>query len=121
MEEIVCLRTFVPARDFLLSERFYQRLGFSSLRIDDKVRSMKTGSFSFLLQDFYQKDWAENTMMQLLVRNTDDWWRRIDSETLVADFGIRPPTPPALQPWNMKVGFIWDPSGVLWHIAETLF
>ncbi len=27
----------------------------------------------------------------------------------------------ALQPWGLKVGFVFDPSGVLWHVAEAPF
>jgi len=26
-----------------------------------------------------------------------------------------------MQPWGMKVGFLFDPSSVMWHIAESLF
>jgi uncharacterized glyoxalase superfamily protein PhnB len=25
---------------------------------------------------------------------------------------------PALQPWGLRVGYLVDPSGVLWHLAE---
>jgi hypothetical protein len=25
---------------------------------------------------------------------------------------------PTLQPWGLVVAYVWDPSGVLWHIAE---
>jgi uncharacterized glyoxalase superfamily protein PhnB len=60
-------------------------------------------------------------MAQILVRDVDAWWRRIDAERLVAEFGVKPPRPPAVQSWGMKVGFIFDPSGVLWHVAEVPF
>ena len=26
--------------------------------------------------------------------------------------------PPALQPWGLRVLYLTDPTGVLWHIAE---
>lgn len=26
--------------------------------------------------------------------------------------------PPALQPWGLRVLYVTDPSGVLWHIAD---
>ena len=37
---------------------------------------------------------------------------------LVERFGVRPPTAPAMQVWGIRVGFLVDPSGVLWHVAE---
>lgn len=32
------------------------------------------GQSSFLLQRYYQKEWAENFMMQLMVDDLDAWW-----------------------------------------------
>jgi uncharacterized glyoxalase superfamily protein PhnB len=55
------------------------------------------------------------------VRDADAWWRRIDAAALEAAFAVRPPRPPAMQDWGMKVGFLFDPSGVLWHVAEVAF
>ena len=57
----------------------------------------------------------------MLVRDADAWWRRIDADGLVAEFAVKPPRPPAMQPWKLKVGFVFDPSGVLWRIAEAPF
>jgi uncharacterized glyoxalase superfamily protein PhnB len=121
MEPILALRPFVPARDFALSKRFYTTLGFALTLEDGKIASLKLGSFSFILQDYYVKEFAENCMIQLLVRDADAWWRRVDADALLADFSVKPPRPPAMQPWGLKVGFLFDPSGVLWHVAEVPF
>ena len=121
MDQIVSLRPFVGAHDFAQSKRFYQALGFVITYEDDKIAIPKCEEFSFILQDHYVKDCAENTMLQLLVRDADRWWQRIDSDRLVTEFGVKAPRPPAMQSWGMKVGFIFDPSGVLWHVAETVF
>ncbi len=121
MNDVLALRPFVPARDIAVSQRFYESLGFARTGGDDSVVFLKLGSFSFILQDFYVKEWAENCMLQMLVRDVDSWWRRVDGAALVASFAVRPPKPPAMQDWGLKVGFLFDPSGVLWHIAETPF
>jgi catechol 2,3-dioxygenase-like lactoylglutathione lyase family enzyme len=121
MESVVALRPFVPSKDFEQSIAFYQALGFVETLRDDSIAILKLESFSFILQKFYAKNLAENFMMQLMVRNVDEWWQRIDADRLVADFGIAPPRPPAMQPWGMKVGFLVDPAGVLWHVAESRF
>ncbi len=121
MEEIVALRPFVPAKDFAVSKRFYQALGFSITLEDPPIAILKSESFSFLLQDFYVKELAENFMLQLMVRNVDAWWQRVEAAKLPETFGVKPPKTPAMQPWGMKVGFLFDPSSVMWHIAESLF
>jgi catechol 2,3-dioxygenase-like lactoylglutathione lyase family enzyme len=121
MECVVALRPFVPSKDFEQSIAFYQALGFVKTLQDDSIAILKLESFSFILQKFYAKNLAENFMMQLLVRNVDEWWQRVDTGRLVTDFGVTPPRPPSMQPWGMKVGFLFDPAGVLWHVAETIF
>ena len=121
MEQVLALRPFVPARDFAVSRRFYAALGFAETHADKQVVILKQESFSFILQNYYVKEFAENCMVQLLVRNAEAWWQRIDAAALVADFAVKEPRPPAMQEWGLKVGFLFDPSGVLWHVAEAPF
>lgn len=82
------------------------------------VAIMSNGPVSFILQNFYVKEWAENFMLQLAVPDADAWWAKYDPVRVSQDFGTQRPTPPALQHWGLKVGFIHDPSGVLWHVTE---
>ena len=110
-------RPFVPARDFALSKRFYQALGFET-HLDGEVAIFGIGATSFILQNYYQKDWAENFMMQLMVNDLDAWWRHVDSLDLPAAFGVSAPRAPAMQPWGLRIAYLVDPSGVLWHIAQ---
>jgi uncharacterized glyoxalase superfamily protein PhnB len=121
MEQELALRPFVPAKDFELSKKFYLALGFKQTLEDGQIAILKLGGCSFILQNFYVKELAENFMMQLMVRNLDSWWERVTEANLPETFGVKPPRPPAMQPWGMTVGFLIDPSGVLWHIAESLF
>ena len=110
-------RPFVPAKDFGLSKRFYEALGFEKL-LDGEVAIFGIGTSSFILQNYFEKTWAENFMMQLMVDDIDSWWRHIDQLDLPARFGVPKPKPPAVQPWGLRVAFIVDPSGVLWHVAQ---
>ena len=121
MEQVLALRPFVPAKDYALSKSYYSALGFTPTIQDEMVTILKMGSFSFILQNFYEQHLAENLMLQLLVRNVDAWWRDHHLARLVESFGVKEPKPPAMQPWGMKVGFVFDPSGVLWHVAEAPF
>jgi hypothetical protein len=121
MSEILALRPFVPAKDFELSKRYYQALGFRMTLEEESIAILKLESFSFILQNFYVKEFAENCMLQLLVRDVDAWWRESQPEALVGEFSVKAPRAPVMQSWGMKVGFIFDPSGVLWHVAEVPF
>ena len=111
------IRPFVPAKDFDLSKRFYEALGFEKV-LDGEVVIFRAGSGGFILQRYYQKDWAENFMMQLMVDDLEAWWKHIDALDLPGRFGVRPPKPPARQPWGLRVAYVVDPCGVLWHVAE---
>ncbi len=111
------MRPFVPAQDFDLSKRFYETLGFEKV-LDSEVAIFNAGSGGFILQRYYQKDWAENFMMQLMVDDLDAWWGHIDALDLPSKFGVQPPKPPAMQPWGLRIAYVYDPSGVLWHVAQ---
>jgi hypothetical protein len=111
------IRPFLPARDFDLSKRFYEAIGFSKV-LDGEVAIFNAGSGGFILQRYYQKDWAENTMLQLLVDDLDAWWKHIVALDLASRFGVQPPKPPAMQPWGLRTAYVYDPCGVLWHVAQ---
>jgi Glyoxalase/Bleomycin resistance protein/Dioxygenase superfamily len=110
-------RPFVPARDFELSREFYQSLGFEKV-LDGEVAIFRAGSSGFILQRHYQEDWAGNFVMQLMVDDLDAWWAHIEGLDLPGKFKVQPPRAPAMQPWGLRVAFLFDPSGVLWHICQ---
>ncbi len=110
-------RAFLPARDFTLSKQFYEALGFEK-QLDGEVAIFRIGRSSFVLQKHFQKDWAENFMMQLMVDNLDAWWAHIVALDLPKKFGVPAPKAPAMQPWGLRIVYVVDPSGVLWHFAQ---
>ena len=111
------VRPFIPAKNFDLSKRFYEALGFEKV-LDGDVAIFNLSSGGFILQRYYQKEWAENFMMQLMVDDLDAWWAHIQSLDLAGQFGVAAPRPPAMQPWGLRVAYVVDPSGVLWHVAQ---
>lgn len=111
-------RPFLPAMDLDRSKAFYEALGFTRELDSDDVAIYRIGATAFLLQNHYQKEWAENFMMQLLVDDLDAWWVRIEALDLPTRFGVPAPTPPAVQPWGLRIAYLVDPSGVLWHVAQ---
>jgi len=103
--------------DFDLSKRFYEALGFEKA-LDGEVAIFNAGSGGFILQRYYQKDWAENFVVQLMVDDLDEWWAHVVALDLPAKFGVQPPKPPAMQPWGLRTAYVYDPCGVLRHVAE---
>jgi uncharacterized glyoxalase superfamily protein PhnB len=118
-DSVKALRPFFPARDFELSKRFYADLGFQEKALGEQVAEMRLGAHAFLLQDYYVPDWAGNFVMHMLVEGLDDWWAHIASLDLAARYGVEAPRPPKLEPWGLRVAYVFDPSGVLWHFAEA--
>ncbi len=116
--KVLDLKTFVPAKDFELSKRFYLDLGFRENWGNKDVCEMEIDGYRFLLQNFYVKEWAENFMMSLSVENADEWWNHIKNSGLLDKYDLHTAKPPALQPWGLRVLYLTDPTGVLWHIAD---
>ena len=110
-------RPFLPAKDFEIAKRFYIALGFE-LRLDGDVAIFGVGTSSFILQRPYADMPEAHYMMQLMVDDLDAWWTKIAALDLPMKFGVPAPQAPVLQPWGLRVAYITDPSGVLWHIAE---
>jgi len=112
------LKAFVPARDLALSRQFYLDLGFTEKWGNDEVCELELGGFRFLLQNFYVEEHAENFMMHLMVEDADEWWERIKALRLAEKYSLYMAKPPTLQPWGLRVLYLTDPTGVLWHIAD---
>ena len=110
-------RPFMPAKDFDLSKRFYEALGFEKV-LDGEVAIFNAGSGGFILQRYFQEEWAGNFMMQLMVDDLDAWWVFLQALDLPGRFGVQAPKAPALQPWGLRVAYVYDPCGVLWHVSQ---
>jgi glyoxalase/bleomycin resistance protein/dioxygenase superfamily protein len=118
MKTVQDLKVFVPAENYAVSKQFYLDLGFSLVWEGDQLACLQVGEFRFLLQNFYVKELAGNLMMHLMVTDADPWWQHIQDIKLAAKYPDIMCRPPTLQPWGLRVLYLSDPSGVLWHIAD---
>jgi uncharacterized glyoxalase superfamily protein PhnB len=116
--KILNMMAFVPAEDFELSRRFYRDLGFRENWGDSQACELEMQGYRFLLQNFHVKDHAGNFMMHLMVEDADKWWEHIQNIALAQSYDLSVVRPPELQPWGLRVLYLSDPSGVLWHIAD---
>lgn len=112
-------KAFVPARDFELSKRFYTTIGFSIPWSSDDLAYVHHGDCSFLLQEFYLAQHAQNFQMHLLVENADDWWRHLTEQNIAQTFGVDIGAPED-RPWMIRDFTLVDPTGVLWRIGHNL-
>ena len=67
------LKTFIPSKDFEISKQFYKDLGFIQKSEGGGIANFSFGHISFLLQDYYVKEYAENIVLHFLVENVWDW------------------------------------------------
>lgn len=117
-KKVLDLKAFVPAKDFALSRRFYLDLGFHENWGNDQACELELDGYRFILQNFYVKEHADNFMMSLIVEDADEWWDHINRIGLLEKYDLYMAKPPALQPWGLRVLYLTDPTGVLWHIAD---
>ena len=117
--ETIEIKAYVPARDFALSRRFYVDLGFKEDLLSAQMAYFYAGKCSFLLQNFYVKEHAENFMMHMLVADVEACWERVVSQELAGRYGVRV-EPPQNQPWGIRDFCIVDPTSVLWRIGQSL-
>lgn len=112
------IKAFVPARDYELSKRFYRDIGFTMASDGDGVACFRQGRCAFLLQDFHVPAATDNFMMHLLVEDVNAWHAQLTSAAIAQRYGVKI-GPPEDQPWGMRDFVLFDPSGVLWRIAQN--
>lgn len=117
--DVVEIKAFIPAKDFALSQRFYQDLGFTLSYADAEVAYLHHGDSAFLLQNFHVEELAKNFMMHLLVKDVDAWHRHVHEAGIAQRYGVVVGEV-VLQPWRMRDFVLSDPSGVLWRIAQNV-
>jgi uncharacterized glyoxalase superfamily protein PhnB len=114
---VVEIKAFVPAKNFGLSIEFYKALGFPCAAVFEDIAYFQCGESSFLLQDFFVQEHAANYQMHLLVENVDAWHDK--ARSVAARFNVKVGEPEN-QPWAMRDFTLFDPSGVLWRIAQNI-
>ena len=112
------IRAFIGAKDFQVSRNFYKELGFIEYPIDQKMSWFKVHEgLSFYLQNYYVKDWIDNSMVFLEVEDLDSFEQNLLAKDLPSKYEDVKITDINDYPWGREI-FMHDPSGVLWHFGE---
>jgi uncharacterized glyoxalase superfamily protein PhnB len=113
------VRPFVPAENFEQSLAFYTALGWSTLWTDGEgLALMSLGGSQMMQQDYYVKDWAENSMLVVEVADASAWYHHVERVLSEGNFGSARIAELRQQDWGALVTYVWDPCGVLLHFTQ---
>lgn len=113
------VRTFIPCKDFERSKRFYAALGWATEVVGPGLALVTLADEqNFYLQDYYVKDFAENTMLHISVKDAPAWHAHIAAVLREQEFPDARVQPPKRQDYGASVVFVHDPSGVLLHLCQ---
>jgi len=112
------VRPFVPAKDFAVSKAFYEALGWTVKWSDDALALMENADRYFYLQRYYVKEWAENSMLHITVEEARSSYAQIKALLDSERFPDARVAPPKQEPYGALVTYVWDPAGVLLHLAQ---
>jgi catechol 2,3-dioxygenase-like lactoylglutathione lyase family enzyme len=111
------IRPFIGAKNYAVSRKFYQDLGFEESIISPDMSYFKTNEMGFYLQDAYVKDWIDNLMIFMEVDDVQRFWNELLALDLTAKYENVRLTPVRELAWGREC-FVHDPSGILWHFGE---
>lgn len=112
------IRTFLGSKNFKEAREFYRALGFEENPIDPKMSYfIIKNSLGFYLQDYYVKDWVENSMVFLEVEDLSKCFEEIRDKKLGKQFKEVRLSDVKTEDWGTEFHLI-DPSGIFWRFAE---
>lgn len=113
------LKPFLPSKDFETSKDFYQDWGFTLASDEEGIAYFYIDNTSFLLQNFYNEELANNLMIHLLVEDVQSWFDSTISSKISEKYSIKV-SDLETRPWGMRDFTVHDPSGVLWRVGQNL-
>jgi hypothetical protein len=115
--KLLSLEPFIPSgENFEASKQLFQDLGFNiNWDAGDYVGFERDGC-KFILQNFANKEFAENLMINVKISNANEFYEEVTSRQLASKYSIRI-NKPTQQPYGKEVNLI-DIAGVCWHFVE---
>ena len=116
--KLSAVKPFVPSgKDFALSKRFFQDLGFAITWEAPGLAEFQLGSAVFILQDFENISMQENLMFFVGVDNLDAWWKHICDSGVLKRYPDAHAKEPTHYPWGQREVHLIDIAGVCWHFG----
>jgi len=112
------IRTFIGAKNFNESREFYRQLDFEEISVGAKMSYFKVSEqIGFYIQDYYVKDWVDNSMVFLEIEDLDACHQQLLDKKLSEQYELVRFSAIKNEDWGREF-FMHDPSGVLWHFGE---
>lgn len=105
------IRPFIPSKDYELSKRFYESLGFTGESASPDLTIFQKSGCTFFLQRYFNEEFANNLMLQFIVEDIDAAYALVSGLSGVKHSDIK------RESWGSVI-YLWGPSGELWHITE---
>ena len=116
--KFLSLQPFVPSgNNFQGSKDFFLALGFQVQWDAGEYVSFEKDGCRFILQNFDNKEFAENFMLTVGVTNADEFRKEVLDKQLPQKFGIKIGEVKT-HPYGREVNVI-DIAGVCWHFVES--
>src|SRR5579863_4940110 len=115
--KFLSLSPFIPSGSkFEESKQLFQELGFNLNWAEGGMAGFEANGCNFMLQQFDNKQFAENFMVSVRVDNAAELRDMVIEKKLPERFGIRVGEV-TQQPYGKEVNII-DIAGVCWHFVE---
>lgn len=115
--KFLSLEPFVPSgSNFEGSKQLFQALGFNIAWDAGDYVGFERDGCKFILQQYDNKDFAENFMISVKIDNAVEFWKSVTEKNLAERFAIKIGKPTD-QPYGKEVNVI-DMAGVCWHFVE---
>ena len=111
---------FVGTQDYVVSRDFYVALGWQLDWDRGELAQLTLGDQKLFLQAHYQREWCENSMLHVTVSDAVAWHRHAQAVIEQGAFGAARVEAPKYESYGALVTYIWDPAGVLLHMAQPL-
>lgn len=114
------VKIYVPAMNFDDSLDFYQAIGWTLNWVGDArdYAELELGNSRFYLQNYYNRDWANNFMMLIDVDDAVAWHKHVANVIKGGNWKYARLEKPSEQSFGALVTHVWDPSGILLHFAQ---
>ncbi len=115
--KFISLQPFVPSgKNFEGSKQLFVDLGFSISFDGGDYIGFNKDECRFILQNFDNREFAENFMISVRIDNADDFHKMLLDKKIPEKHGVRI-TKPIDQPYGREVNLI-DIAGVCWHFVQ---
>jgi catechol 2,3-dioxygenase-like lactoylglutathione lyase family enzyme len=118
MPTITDQRVFLPTKDLAQSVDFYCRMGWQVRFQDEGLALVEFGPSHIFLQKYYQKEWADNSMVYLVVDDATAWHEVAERVKQEGGFDTVRIGAPKREDYGALVTHVIDPAGVLLHFAQ---